>query len=57
LNYFQKFDYIPNRITVKKEVFEREAQDLSIYVFNDFYDSEMFKAKHRIEDKNIICEL
>jgi hypothetical protein len=39
------------------EKFEKEAQDLGIYNLNDFYDSDVFKAKHKIVERTIICEL
>lgn len=57
MSYFKKFDYVPNQIVIKKELFEREASELGIHVLNDFYESNLFKAKHRIEDKKIICDL
>lgn len=57
MSYFRKFDYVPQHVEIKKDLFEREASELGIYVLKDFYESSHFKAKHRIEDKRIIGDL
>ena len=57
LKFFKKIEEIPKQISIKMESFEKEAQDLGIHAFEEFYDSKPFKNKHRVVDKNIICDL
>jgi hypothetical protein len=60
MNYikcFKKSEEIPREVSVKVSLFEKEAQDLGIHSVSDFYESKLFKAKHRIFDNNIICDL
>jgi len=57
MSYFKKIEFVPQQIEIKKDLFEREASELGIYVLKDFYESNLFKAKHRLEDKKIICEI
>jgi len=57
LSYFKKIEYVPQRIEIKKDLFEREASELGIYVLDDFYESAIFRAKHQLEDKRIVCEI
>ena len=57
LKYFKKFDENSRTIQLKQDAFEREAQDLGIFAVNDFYNSNLFRQKHRIVDKNILCDL
>jgi hypothetical protein len=52
-----KIEEIPKTITLKIDTFEKEAQNLGIYNFNEFYESEAFKAKHKIDEKKILCHL
>lgn len=57
LKYFNKIDTITDHISIRVDAFEKEASELGITTLNDFYDSKVFKAKHKIVDKNIICNL
>ena len=57
-----KFEDLPDDWTcplcgVGKDMFEKEAGDLGIHNVEDFYKTEQFKAKNRIEGKDIICKL
>ena len=55
--YFKQLDEIPTEISFKIEIFEREAHELDIHDFSDFYESKLFKSKFRIVDKQIVCDL
>jgi hypothetical protein len=57
LKYFQKFDETPLVITIQQEKFEVESQEYGIFAFTDFYNSNVFKLKNILENKNIICNL
>ena len=57
LKYFKKFDERSRTIQIKQDAFEREAQDLGIFNVNDFYNSNIFRQRSRIVDKNILCDL
>ena len=57
LKYFKKFDERSRTIQIKQDAFEREAQDLGIFNVNDFYNSNIFRQKSRIVEKNILCDL
>lgn len=57
MSFFRKFEYVPHQVEIKKDLFEREASELGIYVLKDFYESNLFRAKHRLEDKKIVCDL
>lgn len=57
--YFNKVEGLPKQVTIRADLFEREAQELNIHNFAEFYDSSLFinKHKYRAEDKTIICDL
>ena len=59
LKYFEKIDAdrIPSEILINKEIFEREAQEIGLTHLDDFYNSEEFKKKNKIEGNNIKCEI
>ena len=57
LKYFKKFDENTRTIQIKQDQFEREAQDLGIFSVNDFYNSNGFRQRSRINDKVILCDL
>ena len=57
LKYFKKFNEDSRTIQIKQEAFEREAQDLGIFNVNEFYNSNIFRQKNRIFEKNILCDL
>ncbi len=48
---------MPNQVKIRVELFEKEAQDSGVTSFLEFYESKMFKAKHKIVDKDILCSL
>ena len=41
-------------IIIKQDTFEREAKELGIYNFDDFYQSKHFQKNNKIENRNII---
>jgi hypothetical protein len=46
-----------SEIRIAKDIFEKEASDLGIHNLDDFYQSEYFMKKHKIEGKEIICQI
>ena len=57
LKYFNHITDITNEVKINKDIFEREAGDLGIKEFDDFYKTKQFKNKHKIVDNEIICQL
>jgi len=57
VKFFKQLDEIPTEISFKLESFEKEAHELGIHDFTDFYESKLFKSKYRIVDKQIVCDL
>lgn len=57
LKYFGNITDVPSEIKVGKDMFEKEASDLGIHNVQDFYNSDQFKAKNKLEGKDIICQL
>ena len=57
LKYFNHITDITNEVKINKDIFEREAGDLGIKEFDDFYKTKQFKNKHKIIDNEIICQL
>ena len=57
LKYFKKFTEVPQDIIIKQEQFERDSQEFGVFTFTDFYNSNVFKLKNRLENKEIICSL
>lgn len=58
LKYFNnKIDTLPSEVTVNKESFEKEAIEMGISLFEDFYESEEFKSKNSLEGNLIKCKI
>jgi len=57
MKYFNKFDEIPLSIPLKQDIFEKECQDLGVFNFIEFYNSNVFRHKNKIKDKEIICNI
>lgn len=57
MSYFKKIDYVPHEISIKKDLFEREAKELGIFQLEEFYESSLFKARHQLIDQKIVCEI
>jgi len=55
MKYFK--NEISQEIIIKQEQFERDAQDLGIFTFSDFYISSIFKQRNKLENKDIKCNL
>ena len=57
LKYFEKSTEMVSEIRISKDIFEKEASDLGIHNCDDFYQSEYFMKKHKIEGKEILCQI
>jgi DNA replication licensing factor MCM2 len=57
LKYFEKKMEVVNEIRISKDIFEKEASDLGIHNLDDFYQSDTFTKKNKIESKEIICQI
>jgi DNA replication licensing factor MCM2 len=57
LKYYKKFDESVRTISIKQDAFEREAQEMGIYNMNDFYNSNVFRQKNKIQERTIFCDL
>ena len=57
LKYFEKKMEVVNEIHISKDIFEKEASDLGIHNLDDFYQSDTFTKKNKIEGKEIICQI
>ena len=57
LKYFEKKMDVVNEIRISKDIFEKEASDLGIHNLDDFYQSDTFTKKNRIEGKEILCQI
>jgi len=57
LKYFKKFDEHSRTIQIKQDAFEREAADYGIHNVADYYNSNAFRQRNRVVDKNILCDL
>ena len=57
MKYFNKFQEFPQEINIKQEQFERDSQEYGVFTFSDFYNSNVFKLKNKLENKEIICSL
>lgn len=56
--YYNKVEIVPKEISIKIETFEKEVvRELNIHNFTDFYNSKLFKNKHRIDGKTIFANL
>jgi len=55
LRYFNKINENVNEVKINKEQFEKDAQDLGIKDFDDFYKSNWFKRIFNIDENDIIC--
>lgn len=55
-NYYKllkKSDREPEIIEIKQDTFEKEAQEVGAYNFDDFYNSQAFKKYNRLEQRKI----
>jgi len=57
LKYYKKFDETVRTISIKQDAFEREAQEMGIYNVSDFYNSNFFRQKNKIQERTIFCDL
>ena len=57
LKYFNHISEMSGDVQILKEAFEKDAAELGIHDFNEFYNSQVFKNKNKIEDGYIICTL
>ena len=57
LKYFNHISEMSGDVQILKEAFEKDAAELGIHDFNEFYNSQVFKNKNKIEDGYIICSL
>lgn len=48
---------MPKEIEIKIDSFEKEGKELGVYHFTEFYESKLFKARHRIVDKSIFGDI
>lgn len=53
----KKTSHIPELIEIKQDTFEREAKECGVYSFEQFYESQAFKAHNSLEDRKIIHKM
>ena len=57
LKYFNKLENIPDEIVINKDSFEKEAIEVGISHLDDFYNSDEFKNKNKLDNGKIICKI
>ena len=57
LKYFNKLENIPDEIVINKESFEKEAIEIGLSHLEEFYKSDEFKNKNKLENGKIICKI
>jgi len=57
LKFFKKLDENTKEVAINKEAFERETQVYGMFNYADFYNSGLFRQKHKLVDKQIVCDL
>ncbi len=57
LKYFNHISDMSGEVKIAKDSFEKDAAELGIHDFIEFYNSQQFKTRNKIEEGFIICTL